>query len=69
MGKVWQSDFLDKAAELERIIKRRGNIALVSSYTRKDGSVLSAKKKFVWPDLVSESNSRCVTKRIWGRDL
>ena len=43
MGKVWQSDFLSNAAELEKTIKKRGNLALVSSYTSKVGSVVSAK--------------------------
>ncbi len=69
MGKVWQSDFLSNAAELDKVIKRRGNLALVSSYTSKDGSVFSAKKRYIWPNLYAESNSRRVTKRIWGKDL
>ncbi|MDY4840796.1 MAG: hypothetical protein SO314_00305 [Alphaproteobacteria bacterium] len=69
MGKVWQSDFLSNAAELEKTIKKRGNLALVSSYTSKDGSVFSAKKRYIWPNSYAESSSRRVTKRIWGRDL
>ncbi len=69
MGKVWQSDFLSNAAELEKTIKKRGNLALVSSYTSKDGSVVSAKKRYIWPNFYVESSSRRVTKRIWGKDL
>ena len=69
MGKVWDSQYLQDSVSHNAQIKRKGNISLVSSYIKSNGEFVSAKKRYVWPSFMEESNSRIVTKRIWGRDI
>lgn len=68
MGRIWLNDYLEDTNNDNSYIKRRGNMALVSSYTAENGVVFSAKKRYIWPSSIKETYSKVVTRRVWGKE-
>lgn len=68
MENSWQKEY-EPVKEPNRVIKMRGNLALVASYSNGNGLIMSAKKRFVWPTASYVGSSKVVTKRVWGKEL
>lgn len=49
---------------------RRGNMSMIASMVIRGGSLVSqsSTQRFVWPRELEASNSRVISRRVWGRD-
>ena len=48
---------------------RRSNMELIAATVIKGGEIVStpARQRFVWPRSFEESNSRILSRRVWGQ--
>lgn len=52
-------------------VRQRGNIALIATATIKNGELVdmpNSKQRYIWPSSYAMSDSKVISRRVWGRE-